>query len=259
MVEVTFAESFIKVEDDLVCGIFGNQALGNVDPRFGSAEDVAANRLKALAALLGEQAAASSANSCLSVMKPAGKQGFVDLSEIADLAHIPPTDGLITTNPNICLSGNPADCAMLAIYGFGAHRRPVLGLIHVGRRIASEGGHRKALAYLADRHGLEPQNAHLIVSPAIHGASYKLHHLSQPYTTDPSWAKYVYQDDDDLWHVDFHTKIIDELQNAGVPMEQTYVSPDDTGSGDKYFSHCQFRQNKQPIAGRNAVIFRLQN
>ncbi|MGH7237009.1 MAG: laccase domain-containing protein [Candidatus Saccharimonadales bacterium] len=132
----------------------------------------------------------------------------------------------------------------------------MLGLFHIGRRAAEQDGHRKALAYLVERHGLDPGNAHVVVSPSISASSYKFPSISEEQKTNPAWEKYVCQDESGMWHVDFRTRIIEELKGEGVRSDHVYVSPEDTGSGDRYFSHRQFKENQQ-ACGRNAVMFCL--
>ncbi|MGH7237010.1 MAG: laccase domain-containing protein [Candidatus Saccharimonadales bacterium] len=121
MITVADHEKYTIVQDDLIEGVFGNYRLGNVDPRFGNKAEVEANRQAALVALTGERVVASSQ---LVTMVLTDEPGFVDLDAMNDANAIPKTDGLITTNPNIVISGNPADCSMVAMYGIAREGGP---------------------------------------------------------------------------------------------------------------------------------------
>jgi len=254
MVEVFESETYTFVQDELVRGIFGNKLLGNVDVRFSEPEDYVPNRAKAVSALVGAAAVTSSE---LVVMMPISEPGFIDLADVTDPQDLPKIDGLVTTNPNIILSGNPADCAMIAMYGIGKAEQKVLGLIHVGRNIAEKGGHLNAIRYLNDRYGLAPDDTRMIFPPSIKAASY-MPGVRLGQHLEAGWQDYMYQDEAGSWHVDFLTKTIKELQAEGVSAANMYVSSIDVGAHPDYYSHRQHLDFGQP-QGRNAVMFQLLN
>jgi copper oxidase (laccase) domain-containing protein len=248
MIEIRDSSDHTVVSNEIATGIFGNCLLGNVDPRFGPVDEIEANRLRALQILMGHEAVDKSS---LIVMEPTGKQGFTDLNTDSNLK----TDGLITTDPSVVISGNPADCEMVGMFGYGENQ-PVLGLIHVGREIAEHNGHVIALEYLVDNYGLSPQDTQLVFAPSIKAASYKFPDIKDEQKEAPEWAPYIHRDDDGLWHVDVHQKVVDELHAQGVPAENIYESPVDVGADPNYFSHRQYIERGQ-TRGRNAVLFTL--
>lgn len=252
MVEILQDGPFTIIQDELVYGIFGGRQLGNVDPRFGDAEQALSNRRIAISKMIGRS---SLMGSRAVVMVPTGLKCFLDLERHTELDDYPITDGLITTKPEVIISGNPADCEMIAMYGHGEDGN-VLGLFHASRRIANEDGHLEFLEYLNGIHGLKPEDTRLIFAPSVRAESYKFPSIDSSQMEDPKWSDFMYRDSQDFWHVDTHGRVKHDLIEAGVSPENIYASQIDVGSSADYFSHRQFVENGQE-RGRNAVMFRI--
>jgi len=195
-------------------------------------EEIEKNRLRALSLLIGHSAFGTSK---LIVMKPTkGELGLLDLARVDDTDSLPETDGLITTDPNIVLSANTADCNMIAMYGHGNHGL-VLGLIHISRYMADKGGHTQAFGYMSETYGLSPGTTRMIFAPSIKAESYKFPDISEAQKSDPRWRDYIYKDKAGPWHVNTTRKIVEELQDEGVQSENMYLNPIDMGSDPNFF------------------------
>jgi len=189
-------------------------------------------------------------------IKPKGVSGFVDLGDMVPAATVH-TDGLITTNSELILHANPADCGELGVSAYsGKYGKYVIGLLHANRQIVSEGGHLDALDYLCETYAVEPAEMQVRMSPSARKASYALHYVNADIAESDAWRPYVEQDESGMWHVDFHGRTVDELHAFGVQPGNMDISPIDTVADARYFSNTRHNRGLEP-AGCNGLFFAL--
>jgi copper oxidase (laccase) domain-containing protein len=243
------ASTYTLIVNEHAAWLQGNMRFGNMVE--GLSEDWQENRAQA-ATILGKYATAKQTVR----MKPKGVSGFVDLDAepIADTVN---TDGLITGNPNLILHANPADCGEVALYGFGTEAEgPVAALLHANRKIVSQGGHLRALEYLCVSRGIEPTDLRGFVSPSVRAASYKMRYLGEDFKPANNWEPYVWQAEDNMWHIDLHGRLMAELENFGIPITNLTVSDIDTAAHSDYYSHTNYQAGLKPC-GANGMMFAL--
>jgi copper oxidase (laccase) domain-containing protein len=189
-------------------------------------------------------------------MKALNRSGFVDLDR-TEFADVHRTDGFITTNPNLILHANPADCGEIALHGFGVEvGTEVLGLFHASSKIVGEGGHLRGIEYLAKTYGVNPAGMSARLAPSARVESYKFPDIYEHQKTSLIWRDYIYRDPQGYWHIDFHQRTIDDLVDFGIPLEQIDISPIDTIANPTHFSN--YRENRtgeQP--GANGLLVAL--
>lgn len=192
-------------------------------------------------------------------MKPLGVSGFVDLDIYDDVPAMVPTDGFITTNPNLVLQANPADCGEIAVSAFSRMKEtPLIALLHVNRVIAGEGSQVETLDYLCAKHDIEPGELSLRFSPSGRKESYAFPEIPESQKVDPRWDGFMEQDTAGNWHVDFHGRTIADFEQFGINQSQMQISPVDTIADPNYFS--RYSQNRGLQArGNNCLLYALRS
>lgn len=139
-------------------------------------------------------------------------------------------DALVTTRPGHALFLPIADCVGVILYD-SAQR--VLMVSHIGRHSAEIKGASKSVQYLIDNFATEPADVQVWLSPAAGKTAYPLHAMENK---------------------GLHEVIVEQLESAGVLLENIEVSTVDTTSDIEYFSHSQFIAGKRENDGRFAIV-----
>lgn len=216
--------------------------VGNVDPRFGEADEVRANRAKLLSALRPAKYV---------VQVPQLSSEFVDLSDIPDdeLAEEYPTDGLFINRPNIALGLNTADCIAMTLYGKG---QAIAGVIHAGRQGVDGGIHEAAITHMTNRHGVDKGNIRAYFGPAIKQDSYFYPEISSEQLADPKWRTFIDRRNGN-YHIDLVGRVIKDLVELEIEPHQIQIAPIDVGAHCGYFSHSRSKRTDEP-PGRNGLV-----
>ena len=83
----------------------------------------------------------------------------------------PAADGLITSQPQLCLAIYVADCA--AVYLADKKTRSI-GLVHAGKKGAQLGVVKEAIAAMQEQFGVDPRNLVMQISPCIRPPHYEV-------------------------------------------------------------------------------------
>ena len=125
-----------------------------------------------------------------------------------------PTDGVLTTNPNLAILITPADCLILITYD---SVQKSLMLTHCGRHGVEDYAARRAIEFMQE-HGSDPTNIHAWLSPSAGKDGY------------PIWKF----DNKSMQEI-----VVEQLLSAAVPQTQVARSNIDTTTDSNYFSHSQ--------------------
>lgn len=122
-----------------------------------------------------------------------------------------------------------ADCVGAIIYDPEHH---AIMISHLGRHSTEQFGGRKSVEYMTRQYGSKPQELLVWLGPSPNSNDY------------PLWS---------FGNRSFISVLTEQLQDAGVQLQNIEVSRIDTATNPDYFSHSQFLQGKQDIDGRYAV------
>lgn len=139
-------------------------------------------------------------------------------------------DALVVTAPNHALFLPLADCIGAVIHD---PMQNILMLSHLGRHNLEQSGGTKSIEYLAEKHGCDPANLIVWLSPAAGKSNYPLYAFGNR---------------------SLHDVATEQLQVAGIPATNIIVSPIDSATDPNYFSHSQFLAGKRPTDDRHAVV-----
>lgn len=246
--QIKTSEHAIHLDDESVF-LFTNKLHGNVAPHRSA--DALANQGRALQ-VVGRFTGASA----LATMRP-NHGRFVILDE-EPRTDIYDADALLTSNPEDILHVRPADCGVVAVKGFGAKiERDTFALLHVSRHVIDMGAHLRALEQMVDTYGVDPETLSVYVGPSARQESYKFPEIDEAQKTSPLWRDYVHEDEQGLWHVDFHRRAVDDLRGFGIPMDSIEVSDIDTAGSPDYFSNMRANKGIDVDRGTNGAFFAL--
>lgn len=138
-------------------------------------------------------------------------------------------DGLVVTKPNHALFLPLADCIGAVIYD---KKQNVLMLSHFGRQNLCDFGGTKSIEFLVNNFGIDPNDLEISFSPAAGRDNYPLFAFNNRGLVEVA---------------------IEQINKAGVPIDNIHVSDIDTTTDEKYFSHSQFLIGKRPTDGRFAI------
>jgi len=139
-------------------------------------------------------------------------------------------DAMVVTHPNHALFLPLADCIGAVIHD------PTKGLVmlsHLGRHNLEQFGGTKSIEYLTQKHGVDPTNLTVWLSPAA-GKDYY-----------PLFA---------FGNRSLHEVAVEQLVAGGILPENITISPIDSAADTTYYSHSQFLQAKRDEDGRFAVV-----
>jgi copper oxidase (laccase) domain-containing protein len=192
-------------------------------------------------------------------MRGLGVTGFQDLDGL-ELAHgdVLHTDGFITTNPDIVMHVNPADCGEIALHGFSKrHGTEVAAMVHAGRRIVDEGGHMRPIEYMCQTHDIEPSELTAWFGPSARADSYRFPVIEAEQHASDRWRDYL-EYKGGHWHVDVHGRAVDDLLAFGISAENMTINKADTSApGANYFSYRQYKNGDQQTFATNGFFFAL--
>lgn len=238
--------------DDQAVYVQGDRTLGNTFPE--ASDDWLENIGYAMNIL------SSFSSAYLMVrMRGLGVTGFQDLDTLelnhGDVLH---TDGFITTNPDIVMHVNPADCGEIALHGFSKRQgTEVAAIVHAGRRIVDEGGHMPPIEYMCQTHDIEPSELTAWFGPSSRAASYKFPVIEAEQQASRRWRDYL-EYKNGYWHVDVHGRTVDDLLAFGVLPENMTINDKDTSApGANYFSYRQYKNGQQSGFATNGFFFAL--
>jgi len=136
--------------------------------------DVKADRTLALQRLDASHTAARRASGLENRVFVTGEQVHgraVGVVDAATASPVPLVDGLITSDPGVCLGIYVADCC--AIYLVDPRRR-VIGLLHSGRRGSELGIAGAAIERMREDFGCDPADLIVQLSPCIRPPNYEV-------------------------------------------------------------------------------------
>lgn len=139
-------------------------------------------------------------------------------------------DALFTTEKGLALLLPLADCIGVVLYDAKHH---ALGLAHLGRHNLVQMGGTRAVTYMQEQFGTEPQDLLVWLSPAAAQEAYPLF---------------------DFDNRGMHDVAIQQLVRSGIPEGNIVVDTRDTATDPQLFSHSQFLKGKQETDGRHAML-----
>lgn len=139
-------------------------------------------------------------------------------------------DGLVTSELGHALFLPLGDCLAAAIYEPNKH---ILMLSHLGRHSIEQNGGVKSINFLANNFDINPAKLKVWLSPAAGGKKYPL------FNFDNRSLKEVASE---------------QLKFTGVQKSNIEISPIDTTTDARYFSHSEFLKGNRPNDGRFAIV-----
>lgn len=139
-------------------------------------------------------------------------------------------DALVVTELGHALFLPLADCVGAV---FHDATKDILMLSHLGRHNLEQDGGRRSVEYLVARHGVNPADLTVWLSPAADAQSYPLFSFA---------------------HRSLQEVAAQQIATAGVPVEAIAASPIDVASDTHYYSHSQFLKGNRATDGRFAVV-----
>lgn len=144
-------------------------------------------------------------------------------------------DGLVVTRPDFAILLPLADCIGAVLHD---PTQNVLMVSHLGRHNLEQNGGTESVNYLVNNHGVDPKDLTVWLSPAAGKTNYPLHGFDNR---------------------SLHEVAIEQLMNAGVSSATIEMSPIDTTTDERYFSHSEFLKGNRREDGRFAIIAVMQN
>lgn len=137
-------------------------------------------------------------------------------------------DALVTTQPGIALFLPLADCIGAVFYD---EEHGVLMMSHLGRHSLEQNGGVKSVEYLVENYDSNPAMLKVWLSAAVSKASYKIYALD-------------YKGMKEALH--------EQLEAAGIVLENIEDNLDETDMHDDYYSHSQYLKGNATENGRHA-------
>ncbi len=142
-------------------------------------------------------------------------------------------DALVVTTLGHALFLPLADCIGAVIHD---PIQNIMMMSHLGRQNLEQLGGTKCIDYLVDKHGIDPQNLTVWLSPAAGQKYYPLYAFDNR---------------------SLHDVAIEQLMTAGIRRDNITVSPIDSAADDNYFSHSRYLKGDRQTDGRHAVVATL--
>lgn len=158
---------------------------------------------------------------------------IVDASEKGDgmeTSAREPADALVVTSPGHSLFLPVADCVATTLYD---EEHGVLMLSHLGRHSLEQQGGVKSVEFLVQHFGTRPERLTVWLSPAPNKEVYPIFKLDNKGMKEAAF---------------------EQLQVAGVRLENIIDAPADTATDAHYFSHSEFLKGNKESEGRFAMI-----
>jgi copper oxidase (laccase) domain-containing protein len=143
------------------------------------------------------------------------------------------SDGLVVTKPGHALFLPLADCIGAVLHD---PTKDILMVSHLGRHNLEQNGGTESVNYLINKHGVNPHNLTVWLSPAAGKDNYPLYAFDNR---------------------GLHEVAIEQLKAAGVLSDNITASPIDSAADPNYFSHSQFLKGNRETDGRFAIVATL--
>lgn len=153
-------------------------------------------------------------------------QGEGMLAPIVDFQ----ADALVVTRPDHGLFLPLADCIGAVIHDTESR---IMMVSHLGRHSLEQDGAYKSVRYLVNEFGSNPADLRVWLSPAVGGDSYPLFAFGNRSMKEVA---------------------CEQLERAGVGLEQIELSEVDTAEDDNYFSHSEYLAGNRMSDGRFAIV-----
>lgn len=139
-------------------------------------------------------------------------------------------DALITTQPGHALFLPVADCVATTLYD---EEHGVLMLSHLGRHSLEQEGGLRSVEFLVNEFNTRPESLKVWLGPAPNKEVYPIFKLQSQGMKEA---------------------VFNQLQDAGVRIENIYDDPADTATDDRYFSYSEFLKGNKSVEGRFAMV-----
>ncbi len=151
------------------------------------------------------------------------------------------SDALFTTIPKKVITLPVADCVATIVYDPIAM---MLGVLHLGRHSSVAGLIEEFAIRVADEVGSDPRNWHIWMSPSIQAENNALEYFEPPHPD--KWQGYAKPEADGKIHINIPGYNRNCFERLGVPQANIYVSPIDTYTDTRYFSHRAATEGVRP-------------
>lgn len=142
------------------------------------------------------------------------------------------SDALFTTVPGKVITLPVADCIATVVYDPVAR---LLGVLHLGRHSSVAGLIEESAIRVADEVGSDPHDWHVWMSPSLQADSNFLDYFEPPFPE--RWSGFTRVKADGKIHLDMPGHNRERFERLGVSQDNIYVSPIDTFTDERYFSH----------------------
>lgn len=148
---------------------------------------------------------------------------------------------LFTKDPTITLAAHPGDCPCAVLYTNDADGKPLLGLIHMGRRQIDAQLPQKAITYLKGL-GIDPKTIIIGITPGILMKNYHIP-VDEPLPHADKWGKYITLENNEgkeIYRLDLQGYAVQQFVSSGVRPENIELYEVDTyeaAQQEESFSH----------------------
>lgn len=150
-------------------------------------------------------------------------------------------DALYTTEPGRVITLPVADCIATVVYDPVAD---MLGVLHLGRHSSVAGLIESFAIEVADNVGSDPRDWLVWMSPSLRQDNDRLEYFTPPDTDE--WRDYIHQHSDGSVYIDTAGHNRARFERAGVEPANIAISPIDTYSDERFFSHRAANQLQNP-------------
>lgn len=142
------------------------------------------------------------------------------------------SDALYTSDADQVITLPVADCIATVVYDPIAH---MMGVLHLGRHASVAGLIEEFAIEVADTLGSDPRDWHVWMSPSLQPDSNMLDYFEPPHID--GWHGFMPMREDGKIHLDIPGHNRERFERLGVLQANIYVSPIDTYSDERYYSH----------------------
>jgi hypothetical protein len=143
-------------------------------------------------------------------------------------------DAMITNEKNIYFFMLIADCLPIILY---EKDKQIIALLHLGVKNSQSQLIEKTMKKIGEFGG-RPENLFVGIGPAIHKESYIYEYVDNSRELNiPAWGKFIRKLKGKAIAIDMIGYNREKLIRYGVPIKNIEISPFDTASGNKFFSH----------------------
>ncbi len=151
------------------------------------------------------------------------------------------SDALFTTEPGKLITLPVADCIATIVYDPVAR---MVGVLHLGRHASIAGLIEEFAVRVADEVGSDPRDWHVWMSPSLQVRSNALDYFEPPHPDH--WQGFMKPDADGKIHIDIPGHNRSRFERLGVGRANIYVSPIDTYTDERYYSHRAATESGRP-------------